>query len=87
MQNYLCPVCGFPELTEPPRDEHGTPSYEICPCCGFEYGVDDEQEGQTVETYRTQWLTTGARWFCPEERPPLWSLEEQLNNIGVDPKT
>lgn len=52
-----CPVCGSPELTQPPyrkwpppigvllsppyEDQLGRPSYEVCPKCGFEFGNDD----------------------------------------------
>ena len=34
---HLCPVCGWPELTQPPRQASGGASFEICPCCGFEF--------------------------------------------------
>ena len=33
--NYRCPVCFFDEMPDPPRD------YNICPCCGTEFGNDD----------------------------------------------
>ena len=32
---YLCPVCGYHKLEDPPRD------FTICPSCGTEYGFDD----------------------------------------------
>ncbi|MED4649062.1 hypothetical protein P9293_17030 [Bacillus inaquosorum] len=38
---YTCPVCRFKGLTEPAYDKEGTHSYEICPCCGFQFGFDD----------------------------------------------
>jgi len=34
---YLCPVCGSAEFDEPPYDENGSPSFQMC-SCGFEYG-------------------------------------------------
>ncbi len=53
----MCPVCGSPELTQPPykrwpppprmvleppyERQLGQPSYEVCPNCGFEFGNDD----------------------------------------------
>jgi hypothetical protein len=37
-----CLVCGFNDLYEPPYDIEGIPSDEICPCCGFQYGFDDD---------------------------------------------
>lgn len=38
---YICPVCGFKGLTEPAYDDQGNHSYEICSCCGFQFGFDD----------------------------------------------
>ena len=35
---YTCLVCGWPGLTEKP--EPPFVSYEICSCCGSEYGFD-----------------------------------------------
>ncbi|MFJ8087180.1 hypothetical protein ACIQ7N_03070 [Lysinibacillus sp. NPDC095746] len=45
MEN-ICLICGFNELYEPPYDEEGEPSDEICPCCSFHFGYDnfDDQE-------------------------------------------
>ena len=37
---YLCPVCGSAELNEPPYDENGSASFQVC-SCGFEFGFDD----------------------------------------------
>ena len=42
--SYTCPICGFDKLCFKPYDEKGTPSCEICPCCGFEIGCDDFPE-------------------------------------------
>lgn len=37
----ICPVCGFDGLDFKPYDEKGFGTFEICPCCGFEFGCDD----------------------------------------------
>lgn len=37
-----CLVWGFDELYEQPYDKRGEPSDEICPCCGFHFGFDDD---------------------------------------------
>jgi hypothetical protein len=39
--SYICPVCGFIGLKQPPYDENGNESLEICHCCGFEFGTDE----------------------------------------------
>ena len=37
----ICPVCGYGELHEPAYDRFGCASFEICPCCGIEFGLED----------------------------------------------
>ncbi len=78
---YMCPVCGFVGLVEPPYNEAGGASFEICSCCGFEYGFDDQSEGRSFEDYRRAWLADGAKWFDPDRRPADWYVEAQLANL------
>jgi hypothetical protein len=56
---YVCPVCGYPDLTEPPRSPDGGGSYEICYSCGFEFGVTDDDLGFTYESWRSRWIERG----------------------------
>lgn len=35
-----CPACGFSGLVSEPWDDV-SPSDEICPCCGIQFGLDD----------------------------------------------
>jgi hypothetical protein len=35
VNKYICPVCLYTRLDEPPQE------FSICPCCGTEFGVDD----------------------------------------------
>lgn len=83
MSGFICPVCGFDGLLEPAYDESGSPSYEICMSCGFEFGFDDDSEGVSFEAHRRQWLDDGATWFDPDARPADWDLAAQLSRIGV----
>ena len=46
-------------MPRPPRD------YNICPCCGVEYGVDDAFESH--QQLRDEWLAVGAPWFSNVE--------------------
>ena len=73
-----CRVCGL-HLQEPPWGENGTdPNWEICPCCGVEFGYED----QTVESanrFRNEWIANGAVWFENSEKPIDWKLEHQLD--------
>ncbi len=53
---YICPICGYDDLEEPPYDNDGDPSYEICSCCGFQYGFDDLDREYDFEQYRQKWV-------------------------------
>ena len=76
---YICPVCGYPELTEPPRNENGNPPFEMCDCCGVEFGYEDCSIDSIIQ-YRTEWIKNGCNWFAVE-KPLDWLFEEQLKNI------
>jgi len=80
---YICPVCGYDGLEEAPYDEYNCSSYEICVCCGFEYGFSDGSEGFNFEDYRRKWISEGTKWREPDLKPTNWGLKKQLNNIGV----
>lgn len=78
---YICPICGYDKLMDEPYDKDGNPSYEICFCCGFEFGYDDDSEGITFDIYRKDWIKQGAKWFDIKYKPEDWSIQEQLKNI------
>jgi hypothetical protein len=82
--NYLCLVCGYNGLKEPPYDKHGAPSYEICPCCGFEFGF--EEQGNMVH-FRKEWIKKGAQWFTPVAKPVPWDFKKQLAKLTKRKKT
>jgi hypothetical protein len=66
---FLCPVCGYDQMDAPPRN------YEICSCCGTEFGNDDAFLSHSQ--LRQQWLDHGAPWFF--RQPPLgWNPYLQL---------
>jgi hypothetical protein len=80
---YMCPVCGYPELEEPPE------RFSICPSCGTEFGDDDfvfdprDYPKKLVEL-RSRWLDSGAPWFDElTQRPPNWRPYEQVVTPGV----
>ena len=75
---YICPVCGFNGLKEPSYDKDGTPSYEICASCGFEFGFEGEGD---AARFRENWIKNGALWFTPGLKPVDWELQKQLENI------
>jgi hypothetical protein len=62
------------------------PSYDVCACCGFEFGFDDNPgtaEPQSFEAYRLGWRDDGCRWFDATKRPEGWSPVEQAKAAGI----
>lgn len=74
---HMCPVCGFWGLKEAPYD-HGSPSFEICPCCGFEFGFEEKED---MARFRDDWIRKGTPWFTPALKPAEWDLKKQLANL------
>ncbi|MEM9518948.1 MAG: hypothetical protein AAGA37_06500 [Actinomycetota bacterium] len=90
-KTYTCPACGYQDLqrspfatwppppgvvlTIPYQDHLGSPSYETCPLCGFEFGETDNPgtaQGDTFEAHAAAWIEAG--------RPPYddgYELPEQ----------
>ena len=82
---YCCPVCGYLGLAEPPYDKYGCASFDICPCCGTEFGYDDNKESHN--SLRLRWVKKGMLWFSSSTTPPTnWSplvqLEEFNNQVN-----
>jgi hypothetical protein len=83
MTHYTCPVCGFNKLEESPYD-NGSASFEICSCCGFQFGFDDDDQGYSFESYREDWIKRGFPFFSSHKKPPIWNVEamqQQLRNL------
>ena len=79
-ENYHCRICGLRQ-SEPPWGNDGkTASFNICPCCGAEFGYHDATL-QAIQRYRENWLLEGAKWFEPHRKPEQWSLEKQFKEI------
>ena len=70
-----CPVCGYGPFQEPYTSaEQLQQSYDICHCCGCEYGYDDNEQ------HFHNWVKNGCHWFKPTAQQHNWSLEQQLKN-------
>jgi hypothetical protein len=65
---------------------YGMPTYDVCPCCGFEFGFDDEPgtaPSVSFEEYLQQWIAEGGRWFDESRRPSGWLLGDQIAAAGI----
>ena len=78
----------LPEGAEPPyRHTLGKASYDVCPCCTFEFGLDDEYQlgtaGDSFQQYLADWIAEGCAWLTPSDKPEGWTLEQQLADAGI----
>jgi hypothetical protein len=74
--NYHCPVCGYPDLVNPPID------FNICPSCGTEFGYSDS--GTTFQNLRINWIKRGAHWSSDVDNiPPNWNPYQQLISFNL----
>jgi hypothetical protein len=89
-ETHTCPICGFNGLDEPPYrrmpesdDEptsgtHG-PSWDICSCCGVEFGLNS---GDSLRQMRQAWIDEGMPWWSTVEAPPEgWDAAKQLEQF------
>lgn len=80
--NRSCHICGLRQLN-PPRDENGIPSWEICDCCGAQAGIDDIDINM-IRINRVRWLNGGATWVNPQYKPFYWDYKMQLEDISPE---
>lgn len=79
---HRCGVCGYPGLEHPPRGSDGAASLEICPCCGFQSGYDDDDRGVTPEAWRARWIEGGMAWWSRGTAAPKdWDAAGQLKAL------
>jgi len=78
---HICPVCGYPKLEEVPRSQDGGGSYEICPSCGFQFGVSDDDAGFTYDEWREKWRANGMKWSSQRRMPRGWNPATQVAQL------
>ncbi|NOW06122.1 hypothetical protein [Clostridium beijerinckii] len=83
---YKCPVCNYNELDEAPYNLHGYGSYEICSCCGFQFGYDDYPDKEKCQKkWRENWMKSGCRWYSESILPPKdWNPKKQIKGLTSD---
>jgi hypothetical protein len=79
---FVCPVCGYPDLEDPPRGASGAGSLEICPSCGFQFGKSDDDDGWSYAAWRERWVADGMPWDRGSSEPPEgWDPQAQLRTV------
>jgi len=79
---YVCPVCGYSHLDEAAYDGFGCASYNICPCCGTEFGYDDSVVAHA--DLRKKWISNGMQWWSKHQlKPDGWDPNKQLKEAGM----
>jgi hypothetical protein len=94
IDDHTCPVCGYPDLYERPWFD-GSPSDEICPCCGTQFGYDDALGADDIDArqriydeLRRVWVSAGSTWFSVSRRPPpTWDHAAQLSALSANVST
>jgi len=76
----LCRVCGFDHGDYTWGEDGTLASFEICDCCGAEFGYYDCNL-EAIRRNRKKWIDGGANWSNPKIRPANWNLQIQLQQI------
>lgn len=78
-----CRICGHRTVAPPWGEDDQTPSWEICRCCGTEFGYEDCTL-TSVKKRRAQWVAAGAYWSDSDAMPLDWSFADQQTAIPLD---
>ena len=87
-KQYICPVCGYGRLTEPPEN------HAICPSCGTHFAYHDM--GSSHAFLHQEWVSAGCPWFSQTTvEPDGWAAYREslvaprvyCDGVLVDPLT
>ena len=53
--NHKCRICGFHNENFPWGEDGKKPNFELCPCCGVQFGKEDVTL-ESIQKYRKEWL-------------------------------
>lgn len=75
-----CRVCGYQPGTEPWGEDGTVASFDLCACCGVEFGYQDSlPEG--ARRFRGRWLASGAQWSDRRIEHDGLRTEERLTRV------
>jgi hypothetical protein len=83
---YLCRVCGLDHYPDMPWGDNGKrPSHDICPCCGIEFGYEDDGSVADLADDRKHWVEVkNCKWFTPKRKPADWDMPAQVRGIAAE---
>lgn len=77
----ICIVCGYDLIDEYPWGKEGNmASYEICDCCGTQFGYHDNAI-LGVYAKRLDWIEIGFKWHFSKYMAKDWDPITQLSGI------
>lgn|ERR1035437_6614315 len=77
---HECRICGYYVNDFPWGEDGRSPSFQICSCCGVQFGKEDDTL-ESIKEYRAGWISKGGKWFAKNETPEDWDIETQMKNI------
>lgn len=89
-KEHLCPVCGYDcSIANFVPWDNDSPSDEICPSCGIQFGYDDATGGDSKERFyiyrerRKKWIENGMMWYSANNvyKPNNWDPIKQLEQL------
>jgi hypothetical protein len=80
VEQHYCRVCGLYQDETPWGEDGKTPTFNICDCCGTEFGYHDATPS-AIKQSRKKWIEGGSKWFDLSCEPQDWNLNQQLQNI------
>ena len=81
----LCRVCGLFHEDAPWGEDGKTPTFNICECCGVEFGYEDATP-EATDKFREAWIKRGCPWFSKAKKPNNWDLPVQLAQVQKQAK-
>ncbi len=76
-----CKVCGYDYKSYYPWGLDGKiPTYDICICCGIEFGYED-CNGNSILIAQKKWENSGFPWKSHIKQPADWNPSTQLKSL------
>jgi hypothetical protein len=85
-KEHQCQACGYDLGFKPWNGD--SPSDEICPSCGIQFGYSDfaggriDARAERYRSWRLAWIAKGMPWSDVGNSPPEgWDPQQQLKSL------